>query len=263
MEIKPLKRFGQNYLRDRNILNKIVDEINPQPDDIIIEIGPGLGALTEELINKTDKFYAVEIDNRAAEILKQKFKNFNLINNDFLKTDLESFTSGKNKLRITGNIPYNLTSPIIFKMIDNHEIIKDSVLMVQYEVAKRMTADKNSKDYGILSVLLNYFGNVKLCFKVSPNVFYPKPKVFSAVVHIRFNENTTSEKEKKFFIMIVKASFGNRRKTLKNSLSNSIFKDINFSETGVDLSLRAEQLELNDFKELADYARKKIPQLFS
>ncbi len=129
--------------------------------------------------------------------------------------------------------------------------------MVQYEVAKRMTAKKGTKDYGILSVLLSYFADTEFCFKVSPNVFYPKPKVFSAVVRIKFKKNL-DESLNKTFIQIVKAAFGNRRKTLKNSLSNSIFAQLNFSGCDVDLSLRAEQLDLSDFIKLAEFARENI-----
>jgi 16S rRNA (adenine1518-N6/adenine1519-N6)-dimethyltransferase len=119
--------------------------------------------------------------------------------------------------------------------------------MVQLEVARRMTAERGTKDYGILAVVLKYFTETKLCFKISPNVFYPKPKVFSALVHIHFKEMDQSEEEQKLFIQIVKAAFGNRRKTLKNSFGNSIFHEIDFSNSGIDLSLRAEKLNVNDF----------------
>ncbi len=126
--------------------------------------------------------------------------------------------------------------------------------MVQYEVAKRMTSQKGTKDYGILAVLLNYFTQTKICFKVSPNVFYPKPKVFSAVVHINFKKSDFTKEEQKLFIKIVKAAFGKRRKILKNSLSNSIFHKFDFSDSGIDLSLRAEQLDVMDFVTLTKFA---------
>ena len=129
--------------------------------------------------------------------------------------------------------------------------------MVQYELAKRMTAKMGSKDYGILSVLLEYFGNTKLAFKVSRNVFYPKPNVDSAVVHIFFNEKRENFEFNSIFKLIVKSSFGNRRKTLKNSLSNGIFAEVNFSESGIDLSLRAEQLKVDDFIKLAEFTSTK------
>ncbi len=253
-KVKPLKRFGQNYLHDKNIIRKIIGEINPQTDDTIVEIGPGRGALTELIYGKTENFIAVEIDSRVIEDLGLKFPGLQLIQRDFLKVDISTiYNPNKKKLRIIGNIPYNLTSSIIFKTIRNAELIEDAILMVQNEVAKRMTAKKGSKDYGILTVLLNYFTDTQVCFKVSPNAFYPKPKVTSAIVHLRFKELSISKEKREMFISIVKACFGNRRKTLKNSLSNSIFKELNFSNSGIDLSLRAEQLDVKDFLALTEF----------
>lgn len=253
-KIKPLKRFGQNYLIDNNILNKISKEIAPHESDNIIEIGPGRGALTKKLLEYNSNLTSVEIDFRVINSLKEEYPNLNLINADFLELELEPYYRRYNKkIRIAGNIPYNLTSPIIFKLIENNNIVQDAVLMVQYEVARRMTAKKGTKDYGILAVLLQFFGEVKICFKISPNVFFPRPKVDSALVHIKFKTIELSDIEKEFFIKTVKACFGNRRKTLKNSLSNSIFKDVNFSNSGIDLTLRAEQLDIGNFAELAKY----------
>ena len=253
---KPKKRFGQNFLQDENILNKIVKEINPQTGDSIIEIGPGYGALTQKLTSATENLTAIEIDNLLTNELKVRFPNLRLINEDFLETDLSTLTSAGKKLRIVGNIPYNITSPILFKLIENNKLIKDAVFMVQLEVAKRMTAQRGTKDYGILAVVLNYFAETKLCFRISPNVFYPKPKVYSALIHIQFKKMEESREEQKLFMAIVKAAFGNRRKTLKNSLSNSIFHEIDFSNSGVDLSLRAENLSVDDFIKLANYIEK-------
>jgi 16S rRNA (adenine1518-N6/adenine1519-N6)-dimethyltransferase len=250
---KPKKRFGQNFLQDENILNKIVKEINPQPDDAIIEIGPGYGALTQKLFSFTKNLIAVEIDDELAEELKEKYPQLHLINDDFLETDLSNLSTDDRKLRIVGNIPYNITSPILFKLIENNKLIKDAVFMVQLEVAKRMTSNRGTKDYGILAVVLKYFTETELCFKISPNVFYPKPKVFSALVHIHFTEMKQLKEEQKLFIEIVKAAFGNRRKILKNSFSNSIFNEIDFSNSGIDLSLRAENLSVDDFIKLTKY----------
>lgn len=258
-KVKPLKRFGQNYLYDKNIINKIIWEINPKPDDTIVEIGPGRGALTEYIYGKVENFIAVELDKRVIKELGLRFPELELIHADFLKIDFNSLRRlEKERIRIVGNIPYNITSPIIFKAIKNSEIIEDAVLMVQLEVAKRMIAKKGTKDYGILAVLLQYFSETNLCFKVSPNAFYPKPKVTSAVVHIKLKRLKISEREQQTFINIVKASFGNRRKKLKNSLSNSIFKEINFTGADIDLSLRAEQLDVNDFIQLADFLHDQL-----
>ena len=255
-KVRPLKRFGQHYLHDKNIIKKIVREIDPKPDDTIVEIGPGRGALTEYIYGKANNFIAVEVDKRVIDDLSSKFPELELIRTDFLKIDPKSLRrSDKERIRIIGNIPYNITSPIIFKAIKNSEIIKDAVLMVQLEVAKRFIAKKGTKDYGILTVLLKYFSETKLCFKISPNAFYPKPKVTSAVVHIKLKSLKISKSEQQTFIKIVKASFGNRRKTLKNSLSNSIFKEINFADADIDLSLRAEQLDVNDFIKLTEFVR--------
>lgn len=252
--IHPLKKFGQNYLKDNNILNKIADEISAKSDDNILEIGPGLGSLTGKLAEQGVSFTAVEIDSRVIDDLKKKYPAVNIIKHDFLDLDLNFFLRNENdKLRIIGNIPYNLTSPILFKMIENNSIIIDSVLMVQFEVAKRMTAKPGVKDYGILSVILSYFADVKMAFKVSANVFFPKPKVDSAVVHLNFKELTDSKIFQKTFIAVVKAAFGNRRKMLRNSLSNSIFAEINFLNSGIDLSKRAEQLGLDDFLLLTEF----------
>ncbi|HUX61302.1 MAG TPA: 16S rRNA (adenine(1518)-N(6)/adenine(1519)-N(6))-dimethyltransferase RsmA [Ignavibacteriaceae bacterium] len=256
--IRPLKRFGQNYLADDNILRKIADEINPKKDDLLIEIGPGFGALTKFLIEKVDNLIAIEIDERVIESLLTKFPGLHLITRDILDFDIEKLSKDeKSKVRIAGNIPYNLTSPILFKLIENTNYVNDAVLMIQYEVAQRINAKRGTKDYGILAVLMQYFADVEFCFKVSPNVFYPKPKVFSAVIHLRFKNCDLLPEEKIYFIKVVKAAFGNRRKTLKNSLSNSIFGNLNFEGCGIDLSLRAEQLTIDNFLMLTKFTYEK------
>ena len=253
--MKPLKRFGQNYLVDKNIRNKIVSAISPKPEDVIIEIGPGHGALTELIVPLCNNFTAIEIDNRVIEELRYRFPEINLINNDFLNINMnELFQLSQKKMRFIGNIPYNITSPIIFRLIENPDLVKDAIFMVQYEVAKRITAVQGSKDYSILSVILRYFTDTRLLFKVSPNVFYPKPKVSSAIIHLNFRKYNEQANDDKLFIKIVKSSFGNRRKTLKNSLSNSIFAGIDFTKSGIDLSLRAEQLTINQFVALTNFA---------
>ena len=254
--VKPLKKFGQNYLMDKNIIRKIAEEMNPQPDDSILEIGPGQGALTQELYRLSADFRAVEIDRRVIEYLQNGFPGLKIINEDFLKINLKEI-AGEKKLRIAGNIPYNITSPIVFKLIEERECIKDAVLMVQNEVAKRMSAKMKSKDYGIFSVVLNYFAEVKYCFKVSPNVFFPRPNVDSAVVHLKFKEIPDDGVDPALFIKVVKGAFGNRRKTLKNSFSNSIFGAEIFEGCGVDFSKRAEELELNDFLTLTRFVQSK------
>jgi len=260
-KVRPLKRFGQNYLVDENILGKIADEINPSDNDFILEIGPGLGALTKHIFERAKKFSVVEIDSRVVEELSNKFPGIEVIHKDVLDLDLQKIAERKNsKLRVVGNIPYNITSQILFKMIDNLDVIEDAVLMMQFEVAQRLNARQGTKDYGILAVIMQLFADINICFKVSPNVFYPKPKVNSAVVHIYFKDTRLSKEEKKFYIQTVKAAFGNRRKTLKNSLSNSIFGNLNFKDSNIDLSLRAEQLSINEFILLAKFVQNNFTQ---
>lgn len=259
MRLKPLKRFGQNYLADKNILIKIADEISPLPEDNLIEIGPGLGSLTEVLSERIQDFTAVEIDTRVTDELSQKFPFVTVIQGDFLELNLEELYNKKHsKLRIAGNIPYNITSPIIFKLIASNHLVNDAVLMVQLEVAKRIVAKIGTKDYGILAVLLQYFAEVKICFKVSASVFRPRPKVESAVIHLKFKDGCLEGEEKSLFIKMVKAAFGKRRKVLRNSLSSSIFADVNFADSTVDMNLRAEQLEINDFITLTKFAAGKV-----
>jgi len=260
-KIYPLKRFGQNYLVDKNIIKKIIEEFKPDSEDVVLEIGPGTGALTAELVNKVKRFVAVEIDKRAVKQLKEKFPSLEIINKDFLEVNLLEFVNKNKKLRIIGNIPYNITSPILFKLINERKFVEDALLMVQYEVAKRITAEKGTKDYGILSVLLNYFAQTKLCFKISPNVFYPKPKVYSAIIKIKFSEEEQKEIDDDLFIKVVKAAFGNRRKVLKNSLSNSIFRTINLTNNESLTNLlarRAEDLSIKDFVQLYEFIKSQL-----
>jgi len=254
----PKKRFGQHFLKDPNVLNKITKEINPKPDDYIVEIGPGYGALTEKLFSLTKNFTAIEIDRNAVKHLRETIKDINLIEDDFLEVELGKLMGDHSqKLRIAGNIPYNLTSPILFRLFEHNNLVKDAVLTVQYEVARRITSKKDRKDYGILSVLTSYFTESKFCSKISPNVFYPKPKVHSALIHLYFRDLMITDEQKNMFIKIVKAAFGKRRKILKNSLSNSIFSKIDFTGSGIDLSLRAENLSVQDFEILTDFVLSK------
>jgi len=255
-KIRPLKRFGQNYLVDRNTVIKIIDEFNPSPEDIVLEIGPGTGSLTSLLHDKVKKYIAVEIDFRVIEDLKSKYPSIEVVNEDFLDITLQNFN--EEKIRIIGNIPYNITSPILFKLIQNRAFIKDATIMTQYEVAKRITGKQGTKDYGILSVLVNHFAETKLCFKISPNVFFPKPKVFSAIVSLNFKDLSDQKIDDEMLIKTVKAAFGNRRKTLKNSLSNSIFADVNYESLSYLMTKRAEELTIQEFIKLATLIKEQL-----
>ncbi len=260
MKNRPLKRFGQNYLTDRNTILKIVEKFNPKVNEIIIEIGPGRGALTKELSSVSNNITAIEIDNRVIESLETQFPNVKFVNQDFLKMNFTLFDA-PNKIRVIGNIPYNITSPILFRLLENRTLVSDAMLMVQYEVAKRMISKPRTKDYGILAIILNYFATVNLEFKIPPTVFKPKPKVDSAIISLKFNKNIDDNLNDRFFIDVVKAAFGNRRKTLKNSLKNSSFGELDFSNLKTDLTKRAEELLIADFIILAKEIQ-KLKEIF-
>jgi len=257
MKVTPLKKFGQNYLMDKNIINKIVAEIAPLREDMILEIGPGTGALTFPLSSSVERLYAVELDHRVIDELSSAIPNLTIVNADFLETDIREILPCEKQIRIAGNIPYNITSPILFKLIEERNIVKDAVLMMQYEVARRLSAKKDTKEYGILSIILGAVAEIKFCFKISPNVFHPRPNVDSALIHLFFNKDSSAIKDFRLFIKTVKAAFGNRRKTLKNSFGNSIFADADFSQFPVNLSLRAENLSVADFVSLSNHLYEK------
>ncbi len=256
MGIKPLKRFGQNYLTDNNTIEKIIGRFSPNINDSVIEIGPGQGALTEKLYGKVKKYAAIEIDNRVIEKLKKDYPKVNFINQDFLKIKFSDFDF-PHPIRIIGNIPYNITAPIIFKLIENHSFFSDAMMMVQYEVAQRLTAKPKTKQYGILSVILNYFADVELEFKISPNVFYPKPNVDSAIISVKFKNPELKVLDENQFVKLVKNAFSMRRKTLRNSLKNSIFINYIKNDSPFDLSKRAEELTVTDYVNLSNYISEK------
>lgn len=248
---RPKKSLGQNYLTDENICRNIVNAFEIEPGEHIVEIGPGKGALTRYILEKTSNLTVIELDRNNCALLKEWFPGLDIINHDFLKMELkELLANSVERLRVIGNIPYNITSPIIFKLMDNRTIVKDAQLMIQEEVARRITAEPNNKEYGIPSILLNVFGSSKLLFKVSRNCFYPKPKVDSRIIYFDFS---VSQEEKVndivFFRKLVKAAFGTRRKTLRNSLKNI---DVDLSKTDIDLGRRAESLTINEFIELSN-----------
>ncbi|MCI0450352.1 MAG: 16S rRNA (adenine(1518)-N(6)/adenine(1519)-N(6))-dimethyltransferase RsmA [Chlorobi bacterium] len=249
----PRKSLGQNYLIDENICRNIVNSFDIKESDNVIEIGPGQGAITKYIIEKTKNLTVIELDEKNCKILSKKFPDLKILNNDFLKLEfyrIEILQPAKGgtqnfKFRIIGNIPYNVTSEIIFKLIDNRHFVADAQLMVQEEVAQRLTGKPNTKEYGIPSVLVQVFSKPKLLFKVSRSCFYPIPGVDSRIIHFDFNhslENTI--KDVVFFKKLVRAAFGTRRKTLKNSLK-SLKKDLN--KINFDFSRRAENLTVNEF----------------
>jgi len=247
IKIYPKKSLGQNYLVDENISRNIVESFNILPGDKVLEIGPGKGALTKYLIEKTENLTVVEIDDNNCKILSEIFPNLNIIHNDFLKIDLKD-----SQLRIIGNIPYNITSEIIFMLIDNRKFIKDAQLMIQEEVAQRLIAKPSSKEYGIPSVIVHSFSKPEMLFRVSKNCFYPKPKVDSRIVHIDFG-NSMEDKinDAAFFRKFVRGAFSQRRKTLHNSLK-SLGIDTNNTKIDFDFNRRAETLSVEEFISLSN-----------
>jgi 16S rRNA (adenine1518-N6/adenine1519-N6)-dimethyltransferase len=249
-KIYPKKSLGQNYLKDDNICRNIVSSFDPKPGENVIEIGPGQGAITKYLVESGCNLTTVEFDKNNTAILRKEFPGLNVINGDFLKFDLDTVGKSSGLLRIIGNIPYNITSPIIFKLIDSRAVIMDSQLMIQEEVAQRICATPGNKEYGIPSVITQAFSEPKLLFKVSKNSFYPKPKVDSRLVYFDFRKSMESKiKDVVFFRRLVKAAFSTRRKTLKNSLKNM---EVDISKTGIDPGRRAETLSVREFIDMSN-----------
>ena len=250
--IAPKKSLGQNFLTDKNISRKIVAAIAPTAGDFILEIGPGTGALTELLAETEARILAVEIDKRAVEVLQSKFaqkENLRIVHEDFSKFDFrvaDEFASGE-RLKVAGNIPYYLTSEIIFRLIENSSKISRVVLMIQKEVAQRLVAQPRTKDYGILTVAIGLCARAKILFDVPPSCFFPRPKVTSSVIEITFKRG-----EENLFdnglMRFVRAAFNQRRKTLSNSLSAySVRECPEFAEY---LNKRAEELTFDEFHRL-------------
>ena len=242
--LKPKRKFGQNFLTDDNIAKDIVSFLSDSKTKTIIEIGPGKGILTKYLLkisHKEIKF--VEIDEECVSYLKNKYPNIekHLINDDFLNINLNSF---KQPLSIIGNFPYNISSQILFKIYENKNIVNEMIGMFQLEVAERICSNYGTKKYGILSVLIQAFFEVKMMKKIKPNSFFPIPKVDSAVIKISKKTDTINCDEI-LFKKIVKQSFGQRRKTLRNSLK--IFNITDIKKEDTIFAKRPEQLSVSDF----------------
>ncbi|MFN3385856.1 MAG: 16S rRNA (adenine(1518)-N(6)/adenine(1519)-N(6))-dimethyltransferase RsmA [Candidatus Thermochlorobacter sp.] len=248
-DIVAKKKFGQNFLVDENIVRKIIALAELEAQDNVVEIGPGFGALTKELANLLPTFTAIELDKTLAAFIRAEFPQVTLIEQDVLKTSLSELATGK-KLKILGNIPYAITSPILFKLIEERAVIHSAILMLQDEVAKRLSAKPRTKEYGILAVQLQAFAEVEYCFKIKRSVFKPKPEVDSAVVRLTMRHQTNIEHEN-LFRTLVRTAFRMRRKTLENNLKEM------FELRGVsmDLKRRAEELSVQEFIELSKTVR--------
>ncbi|MFL2666429.1 MAG: 16S rRNA (adenine(1518)-N(6)/adenine(1519)-N(6))-dimethyltransferase RsmA [Flavobacteriaceae bacterium] len=243
-QVKPKKYLGQHFLKDSKVSKKIVDSLSSKKLKTILEIGPGMGILSQYLkINKTQTFF-IEIDKESIIYLNEKFPEIkkSIINQDFLKLDLRKFEP---PLGIIGNFPYNISSQILFKLIENRNKIDELVGMFQLEVAKRVCAVPGSKTYGILSVLVQAFYSAELLFSLKPHCFNPPPKVDSGIIRL-FKKNINSlDCNEKLFFKIVKTSFQQRRKILKNSLKT--FNLPNNIKEGVIFERRPETLSVDDF----------------
>jgi 16S rRNA (adenine1518-N6/adenine1519-N6)-dimethyltransferase len=248
--LPPKKNLGQNFLRDENVARNIVDSLHVQPDDRVVEIGPGQGALTKYLRNRCARLIAIEIDERAVSLLREMFgASVEILHADVRTVDLSRLAGTTGRLRVIGNIPYNITSEILFWLFDQHAVIADATLMVQLEVARRFVAPIGTKDYGILAVSVQYYTEPEMLFKVSRNSFYPKPGVDSAIVRLNFRR-ALAECDKKLLTAIVRSTFGKRRKTLRNGLRYMGFSDAGLDSVSFDLTRRPEQLSLAEFIEL-------------
>jgi len=248
--VHPKKYLGQHFLIDENISKKIIDSVDFSKYDKVIEIGPGKGALTKYLLYLKDVLTLIEIDKESILFLENEFKNENLeiIEKDFLKFDVISTYPSLSEVLIIGNFPYNISSQILFKAIDNYKSISCLVGMFQKEVAERIISKHNTKKYGILSVKTQLLYDVKILFNVSPNVFFPKPKVDSAVISMTRKKNINLNCDINLLDKVIKLSFQQRRKKLKNSLKKLDIQE-NILEDSI-FGLRPEQLSVEEFVKL-------------
>ena len=247
------KSFGQNFLKDRNIIDKIVNSINVSDRDLIIEIGPGQGALTKELKNKNATLIAFEIDERMKEVLSPlEDDKTKIIYEDVLKVNLNDILSNYkyNKVYVIANLPYYITSPIIEKLIATN-VIDEMTLMVQNEVADRFSAKPSTKDYGMMTVFLNVSYEVKKLFVVKNTCFIPAPKVDSAVINLKKKENALVPNDLDKFKKFISQAFMHKRKTLKNNIGNELFSKITDNEE-INPSTRAEEISVEKYIEICN-----------
>lgn len=254
-EVRAKKALGQHFLTDLNIARKICDSLaggSAEAPADVLEVGCGMGVLTQFLLQREDIVtYGAEIDSESVEYLHEHYPAFapRLIEGDFLQMDLRERFG--NELRVIGNFPYNISSQIFFKIIENRDIVPECVGMIQKEVAVRIAEPPGSREYGILSVLLQAWYDIEYLFTVGEKVFNPPPKVKSAVIRLTRNSTTTLGCDETLFVKVVKASFGQRRKMLRNSL-RSVFGDFGGAEHRF-FTERAEKLSVQDFVELTNW----------
>ncbi|WP_066713617.1 16S rRNA (adenine(1518)-N(6)/adenine(1519)-N(6))-dimethyltransferase RsmA [Clostridium sp. Marseille-P299] len=261
------KKFGQNFLIDTHVLEKIIKAANITKDDMVLEIGPGIGTMTQYLCENAREVIAVEIDKNLIPILREDtlsmYDNVTIINEDILKVDINALVKEKNggkPIKVVANLPYYITTPIIMGLFEAHVPIENITVMVQKEVADRMQSGPGSKDYGALSLAVQYYADPYIVANVPPNCFMPRPNVGSAVIRLTLHQDAPIKvKDEHLMFKLIRASFNQRRKTLANGLNNS--QDLSFSkemiekaieELGVPATIRGEALTLEQFARLTD-----------
>ena len=265
-DLYPKKKYGQNFLIDSNILESIVSAADITKDDFVLEIGPGIGTMTQYLCEAARQVVAVEIDKMLIPILKDtlsEYDNVEVINQDVLKLDIKALAQEKNNgkpIKVVANLPYYITTPIIMGLFESKVPIESITIMVQKEVADRMQVGPGTKDYGALSLAVQYYAKPQIIANVPPNCFMPRPKVGSAVIQlVRYEEPPVQVENEKLMFRLIRASFNQRRKTLINGLKNS--QELDFSkeeiekamaETGIPANVRGEALTLKEFADLAN-----------
>ena len=270
--ISARKKYGQNFLIDANILRQIVEAAEINKEDLVLEIGPGLGALTEQLLKAAGKVIAVEVDQVLIPILQENLKDFTnlvLLNDDILKVDLDELLQKEGdgrKAKVVANLPYYITTPIVAELLEKQSSLESITVMVQKEVAQRMQEGPGSKAYGALSLLVQYYAKAELMMTVSSSCFIPKPDVDSAVIRLKIYEpkdrpvQTMHEKE---MFELIRASFNQRRKTLLNAVGNAANLSYSkeqireaLSKMGKEETIRGEALTLQEFAELTELLTK-------
>ncbi len=249
------KRFGQNFLRDQNVIDRIIRTIYPINSDHLVEIGPGQGALTGQLALSGARLDCVELDRDLAAHLNRSYSDSDTVTiyqQDVLKFDLRQLTREPNSLRIVGNLPYNISTPVLFHLLKSHQLIKDMTFMLQLEVVQRMTAKPGQKNYGRLGIMLQYFCELEHVFNVPSAAFSPKPKVSSAIVKLTpHRQFPVTARNVDCLQTVVRTAFNQRRKTLKNSLKAIVSEEL-LNQLPLDTSLRPENLSLADFVLISD-----------
>lgn len=251
----PRRRFGQNFLIDQNVIHQIVRAINPKTEQFLVEIGPGQGALTLPVLQQTRQLTVIELDKDLIQPLQKKLASvgeLQIFSGDALAFDFCDLFKNNKKLRVFGNLPYNISTPLIFHLLNQAVCIEDMTFMLQLEVVKRICAQPGTKDYGRLSVMVQYHCQVEQLFDVPSEAFFPKPKVISAIVVLRPYENRPSiTNNYQRFSDIVRIAFNQRRKTLANTLRGFVSAE-QLNALSIDPSLRPEMLSVTDFVKIAN-----------